>query len=231
MSNSLLDEGSGPPQPSIEDAFAKAADKRKRITYLAIPITLGVGLLVAMVYIGGRIGSAKPRVAAPAVASAPITVPPPPAPAETAKSEPPKPSPFVAADPKPDASKGPAVPAKVPETKTPEVKNTVAKATPAALPTVPVPVPSKPAVHSDAPLTLITPRPGETYLQLAALVPHTVLRYLDELRAEDLAPCVAPGPTPDLLRVLVGPFPDKESLAKAKAKLDAEKMIWIVRSY
>jgi cell division septation protein DedD len=78
---------------------------------------------------------------------------------------------------------------------------------------------------------LITPRPGETYLQLAALVPRTVLRYLDELRADDLEPCVAPGPTPELLRVLVGPFPDKDSLTKAKAKLDAQKIVWLVRSY
>lgn len=222
MSNSLLDEASGPPQPSIEDAFVKAAEKRKRITYLAIPVTIGVGLLVAVVYIGGRMVSAKPHAAAPAVASAPVTVPPPPAPAEPAKVEAPKPSPFV-----PDEQKQSPVHKEAAEVKKEAVS--VAKVTPPSQPVTPAQ--SKPVVHTDTPLTLITPRAGEVYLQLAALVPHTVLKYLDELRTDNLEPCVAPGPSPELLRVLVGPFPDKDSLSKAKAKLDAEKMVWIVRAY
>jgi len=167
------------------------------------------------------LGSAKPHTATAAnVASVPVTVPPPPVAAEPAKAEAPKPSPFEAETNEVAASK------KEPESK----KETAAVAHPIDS-HVAIAAPSKAVVRNDTPLTLITPRAGEIYLQLAALVPHTVLRYLDELHAQDLEPCVAPGPTPELLRVLVGPFPDKESLAKAKAKLDAEKMAWIVRAY
>ncbi|HEV2688196.1 MAG TPA: SPOR domain-containing protein, partial [Bryobacteraceae bacterium] len=81
-------------------------------------------------------------------------------------------------------------------------------------------------------LTLITPRSGETYLQLAALSPTTVLKYLDELRANQLEPSVAPGPNGSILvRVVVGPFPDQASLTRAKDHLNASKLEWIIRSY
>jgi len=224
MSNSLLGEEPGPPQPSIEEAFAKAAEKRKRMTYLAIPVTIGVGLLVAVIYIGGRMVSAKPHAAPPTVAaSAPISVPPPPVPVEPAKVEPPKTEQVA-----PVEIKQARAATEQPQEVKKEVA-TVAKVTPPS--SAPAPQQQKPVVHNNTPLTLITPRSGETYLQLAALGPRTVLRYLDELRAGDLEPCVAPGPTPDLLRVLVGPFPDSGSLSKAKARLDGAKIEWIIRAY
>jgi len=173
--------------PSIQDAFAKAAEKRKRIMYLAIPITIGLGLFVAVVYVGGRIIIAK-RHAAP-VAAASIDVQPP----------------------------------AVPSAKAEHVK----PVTPVRKPTLP------PRTNSGGnnQLTLITPRQGETYLQLAAIVPTTVSKYLNELQQADLQLCIAPGPTPDLVRVLVGPFPDADSLNRAKARLDAAKIVWLLRTY
>ena len=58
-----------------------------------------------------------------------------------------------------------------------------------------------------------------------------MLRYVDELRRNKFEPRVAPGPAPELLRVLVGPFPDRDSLTKAKADLDAAKIDCFVRAY
>lgn len=220
MSNSLLGEDPASPQPSIEQVFAKAAERRKRITYLAIPVTIGVGLLVAIIYIGGRMVTAKPHAPAPVVtASVPAAVPAP-APVEPAKVDPPKTQP-----PSPQAPAKPAVEAAKPTLDVKKQDAPIAKVVPPATPA------PKPAAHKNAPLTLITPRAGETYLQLAAFTPRTILTYLDGLRAGGLEPSVAPGPTPDILRVLVGPFPDSEALSKAKARLDAEKIEWIIRAY
>jgi len=175
---------------SIEDTFAKAAEKRRRITYLAIPAMIGAGLLIAVIYIGVRVMSAKPHTA-PVQTHAAIVIPP----ATT---------PVIAPPPSPPEV---AKPERVVEKK------------------------AEPVRAGNAPLTLITPRVGETYLQLAAVGPSTILRYLDELRQSDLEPSVAPGPTHGLLRVVVGPFPDASSLSRAKARLDAAKIDWIIRAY
>jgi len=93
----------------------------------------------------------------------------------------------------------------------------------------PKPVPG-PAVHA-ANFTVITPQPGERYLQVAAVTPHMVLTYVDNLRIANLEAVIAPGPTPDLLRVLVGPFADPESMDKAKAQLEASGKSPIIRTY
>jgi hypothetical protein len=182
---------------SIEDTFAKAAEKRRRITYLAIPAIIAAGLLIAVIYIGVRVMSAKPHTA-PVQTHAVIVIPPAGAPAITPPANPPE----VA-----KKERVVAKPERVAEKK------------------------DKPVRAGNAPLTLITPQAGETYLQLAAVGPSTVLRYLDELRQSDLEPSVAPGPTPGLLRVVVGPFPDASSLSRAKARLDAVKIVWIIRAY
>jgi cell division septation protein DedD len=93
----------------------------------------------------------------------------------------------------------------------------------------PKPVPS-PAVQATN-FTVITPQPGERYLQVAAVSPHMVLTYVDNLRIANLEALVAPGPTPDVLRVLVGPFADPDSMDKAKAQLEASGKSPIIRIY
>lgn len=102
------------------------------------------------------------------------------------------------------------------------------------VPIPPVPPPSKPAptpvVHATN-FSVITPQPGERFLQVAAVSPHMVLTYVDNLRIANLDAVIAPGPTPDLLRVLVGPFGDRDSLEKAKAQLEAAGKSPIIRSY
>ena len=79
--------------------------------------------------------------------------------------------------------------------------------------------------------TLVTPQPGERYLQIAAVTPHMVLTYVDTLRKVNLDAVVAPGPTPDLLRILVGPFSNQNSMDQAKAQLEAAGKPPIIRSY
>jgi cell division septation protein DedD len=79
--------------------------------------------------------------------------------------------------------------------------------------------------------TVVTPQPGERYLQVAAVSPHMVLTYVDNLRIVNLEAVIAPGPTPDLLRVLVGPFADRDSMDQAKAQLEASGRSPIIRSY
>jgi len=79
--------------------------------------------------------------------------------------------------------------------------------------------------------TIITPQPGERFLQVVAVSPHMVLTYVDDLRKLDLDVVVAPGPTPGLLRILVGPFADRDSLDMAKARLEASGKSPIIRIY
>ena len=94
---------------------------------------------------------------------------------------------------------------------------------------------SRPAVKPvSAPVnfTIITPQTGERYIQLAAVTPHMVLSYVDDLRRLNLEPVVvAPGPSAELLRVLVGPFSNAESLEAAKAQLDVAGRKYLVRVY
>ena len=97
----------------------------------------------------------------------------------------------------------------------------------------PAPTPkSAPApVVSAKGFTVITPLAGEQYLQIAAVSPHMVLTYVDTLRASNLDAIVAPGPTPDLLRILVGPFQDRDSMEKLRAQLVTAGRSPIVRIY
>ena len=101
-------------------------------------------------------------------------------------------------------------------------------------PSLPAPSPKPAPKPSDVKIdtfTLITPQPGERYLQVAAVSSHMVLTYVDSLHKENLDAVVAPGPTPDLLRILVGPFADTDSLDKARARLQSSGRSPILRSY
>jgi len=115
-----------------------------------------------------------------------------------------------------------------------EVPITVPPPPPPRQPAPAQPAPAQPAptpvVHATN-FSVITPQPGERFLQVAAVSPHMVLTYVDNLRIANLEAVIAPGPTPDLLRVLVGPFPDRDSLDKAKAQLEAAGKSPIIRSY
>jgi len=106
----------------------------------------------------------------------------------------------------------------------------IAQPAPAPAPPKIIPKPTLSPI-TPANFTIITPQPGERYLQVAAVSPHMVLTYVDRLREVNLDAVVAPGPTPDLLRILVGPFADRDPLDKAKAQLEASGRSPIIRSY
>jgi len=206
---------------TIEEAFAQATERRRRMVNMAIPASIAIGLLVAVVYLGMRIVSARHHVAAAtpvkqAAVTAPVSIPVPPQVDSASRGN--------------KVLEAAATKAALPEPKDPATTQT-APAPVAAKTPGPAPA-GKPVRKSDGSLSLITPQHGETYLQLAALTPETVLKYSDELRAQQLEPSIAPGPVDSkLVRVLVGPFPDAASLAAAKDRLNTSKIEWIIRAY
>ena len=193
------------PSTISDDATASPAndapdpeEHKKRIPLVWIPATLGVGLLIAALYLRGRIVLTHPP-SKPAIIqqAAPVPAPPRPAPAlpvvtpvaTMTKPEPPPPAPeFV----------GPQLPS---------------------------------IATGDYGIPTITPRRGELYIQVGALNPEATLRQLARLRSEKLEPHVAPGPRPELLRVLIGPFDNREALNERKAQLEAEGVDTFVRQY
>ena len=71
-----LDQETPAKPGTIEETFAQATEKRRRMIYLAIPGSIGLGLLIAILYVGVRVVSAR-RHAHPAapVKQAAIVVP------------------------------------------------------------------------------------------------------------------------------------------------------------
>jgi len=94
------------------------------------------------------------------------------------------------------------------------------------------PKPAQSAASEDlADLPTITPQAGERYVQIGALIPKAAHRYLGQLHLAQLKPHIAPGPTPDLVRVVVGPFDDRDVLAAVQAQLDAQRIPNFIRRY
>lgn len=95
----------------------------------------------------------------------------------------------------------------------------------------PAPIPPKTSDFDHMPLTLLSPRAGESYLQLAALPPKMAIQFIDDLKKLNVEAGIAQGPTPDMVRVLAGPFATPDLMNQTKSKLDALKMISMVRDY
>lgn len=85
--------------------------------------------------------------------------------------------------------------------------------------------------QGDDAIPLITPHAGERYLQVGALDQEATRRFVQHLRNENLEPHVAPGPKPELMRVLIGPFDNHEALNEKKAQILNEGMETFVREY
>ena len=192
------------PQEESPSPVAPSATTKERMPMVWIPATLCVGLLIAAVYLGGRIVTANRHgnVAQKTtmVAPKPVPVAAPPAPAA--------PTPVVEVKTEP-----PAQPA--PEASTPEAAPQLEAAAPLDLGQVP----------------MITPKAGERYIQVGALDLEATRRYLGKLRQSKLEPHVAPGPKPELLRVLIGPFADHDSLIATKNDLESAGIENFIRQY
>ena len=173
-----------PPEVAIKD--------KKRIPLVWIPATLTIGLLIAALYLGGRIIAARRAHAAAHVAS---NVP------KVVAPQPPIIAPPVVAE----------------EIK-PEIK-----------PELLAPVPTEQATSDAA--SVITPHGGDLYIQLGAFNVEATRRFVQHLRSEKLEPLVAPGPKPEIMRVLIGPFNNRDALNERKAQLQTKGFDTFVRVY
>lgn len=192
---------------SLPEATNGAQPGKKTIPMLWIPATLCVGLLIAAIYLGGRIVTAHPQARSAVKKAAP------------AKTE----------LPKAEVAKAGPLKAELPNTAPAPVTGT---------PVVVKTEPPKPRVEAEIPqpasgeqVQLISPKEGERYIQIGALDQERTRQYLVHLREANLAPHVAPGPTPELLRILIGPFSDQNSLITAKSGLDTAGIENFVREY
>jgi cell division septation protein DedD len=87
-----------------------------------------------------------------------------------------------------------------------------------AIPQPPQPLPQaveKPPARKEPPRALN----GGTYLQMAAVDRGVANVYVEVLSRKGFQAIMAPGPTPDIFRVLVGPLKDAATLARVKADL------------
>ncbi len=181
-------------QPTIVIPPQAAGKDKKRIPLVWIPATLTVGLLIAAVYLGGRIVTAHRLPAQPVARTKNV------------------------------GTQAPQLPLAHP------VRTALLK--PAVVPVVKPDV--KPELTSSAaigPVPLIEPRAGELYIQLGALNQEATSRFVQHLRGKKLEPRVAPGPTPGIMRVLIGPFDNRDAVNDRKAQLQAEGFDTFVRRY
>jgi cell division septation protein DedD len=105
----------------------------------------------------------------------------------------------------------------------------------------PVPVLAKPveaAVPVEAPVeapasawNTVDPQPGDLYLQLATMGPNSTNEYLKELDAKGIHPRIAPGPSENLHRLVIGPYPDKAALEKEQQELETTGIQFMARRY
>lgn len=112
----------------------------------------------------------------------------------------PPPEPAAAPDPAPQATQ-PAQPEPEPAPAPAETQAEPPKQEPAAEPAT------------------AAPQTGQTYLQLTALARRDAQIIVDALRKKGFPALLAEAPN-KLFRVLVGPYPDRDSLGKAKSDLE-----------
>jgi cell division septation protein DedD len=74
----------------------------------------------------------------------------------------------------------------------------------------------------DKALGLIAPQHGERYLQIAAISSHMVPSFLADLKKYNVQASVAPGPHDGLVRIVIGPFSDRDSTARAKDQIQTK---------
>ena len=160
-------------------------------------------------------------------ASKPSPTGPPPAPVKPATAEP-KPQPKTEAPP----SKG--AEGKQTEQKTAEVKPPPKTETPKPAPAKTEPLAPKPVERATAPPPSggVPSPPSGTFLQVAAIDRAGAQILAESLKKRSFAAVVAPGPTPEIYRVLVGPLHDPASVAKARTDLEGVGLKGpIVRKY
>jgi cell division septation protein DedD len=83
---------------------------------------------------------------------------------------------------------------------------------------------------AEAPL-FATPVPQAIYIQVGAVEKSVAIILAEGLRKHALDSFVAPGPNGNVLRVLIGPFPDAEAYQKAQNIVDQIGLANFARRY
>jgi len=171
-------------------------------------LALLFGVAFAMGYIVGRSSTPSPKAQAEASTASAVgpqnrPQPAPPEPPPPAAQQPPTPA-------DPSASENTPPPAAEPEPTTQPARDGPAAALPAAPSGASQPVPP-PSVTTE-------PEPG-TYWQVTAIAAPQAEVFAKVLRDKGFRVSLSPG-TKSLTRVLVGPYPDRESLGRAKSDLE-----------
>jgi len=101
----------------------------------------------------------------------------------------------------------------------------------------PVTPPAKPASDAktqailNSKVSVITPRKGDTFVQVAAIGKAEAELMAMQLQRRGYRAFISEVPGKDLFRVLVGPFETPTKLAETKKKLDGEGISTIVQRY
>jgi cell division septation protein DedD len=182
--------------PQVDET--EETDKRS-IPPVWIPATLCVGLLIAAIYLGGRIVSAR-QTSTVAKTAAP-----------QAQTLPPPPPPVVQ----------PVLAESVKQEVQPELLTGLTKSS----------VPKISVTKGPATIALINPNAGELYLQLGAMNEEATHRFVQDLRSKNLEPKIVAGPTPGIVRVLIGPFDNRAALDERMAQLRTQGLNPFPRRY
>ena len=222
-----------------EGDFELVLGNRQLLSVFFILVVL-LGIFFTMGYILGRntLGGEAVEVASLNKPSAettprdPIVVEParPGEPVKPTESKP-RPTPTQSEPVKPVVESKPEPPKPVeakPVVKPPEPKPVVEhKQAPPPKPEV-KPAPTKPKPAEPAPSA---GQASGTFLQVAAVGKSEGELYAEVLAKKGFQAIVGPGPSPNIVRVLVGPFKDPSAIARTKADLEAIGIKPIVRKF
>jgi cell division septation protein DedD len=84
---------------------------------------------------------------------------------------------------------------------------------------------------SDEPPIFADPKAGATYIQMAAVEKGVAAIFVEGLRRRGFDAIVAPGPTENMYRVLIGPIPDPAAYTRTKEQLDQIGLLTFGRKY
>jgi cell division septation protein DedD len=181
-------------------------EHKKRIPLIWIPVVICLGLLVAAGYLGGRIYASRTHETAPARAAV-----------------------AVARTPAALAQSPAEISAVAPAVDNPPAENPPVES--ASQQILTVRTHDDPSLVPPDDLSLIHPQPGDRYVQISALNTAAAHRFVEQLRHGPLEPHLAQGPTPTILRVLIGPFSGNASLLDTMTDLKAAGIDCFIREY
>ena len=199
-------------RPISSETDTAPEQPKPRIPLMSIPVILAVGLVLATGYVAVRVVQSRPHATAVVVQKRTESA---------AVNRPIAPAPVQAASQKP---------AETPLA--PEITTPAEPADPAVVPSAfSGPKEDTPAAQEGADSGLISPQHGQRYLQIAAISARYSQTFLAEVSRYNVQARVAPGPSDDLVRVVIGPFADRESLMAAKAQIQVMWPDCFVRVY